>query len=79
MEVLLRYFRYTKEEIDGMSDMDALRRYYIALRLMEAMSGGGGGGTHGSYTPDRPSPPASSTPRRRSAGGSSDSYSFPGG
>ena len=62
-----------------MTDMEALRRYYVASRLMEAMSGRGeGGGQYGSYTPDRP-PPASSAPRRRSSSRSSDSYSFPSG
>ncbi|ASE99948.1 hypothetical protein [uncultured virus] len=80
VEIVLRYFRYTKAEIDEMSDLDAFRRYYVASKLMEAMSGmggGGGGGQYGSYTPDR----LPSKERRRSsqATQSTDSYSFPSG
>lgn len=76
IEVLLRYFRYTKEEIDQMSDMDALRRFYVAQKLLEALSGGGGGES-GSYTSPTKAPPA--TPRRGAVDRSSDSYSFPAG
>ena len=79
VEVVLRYFRYTKAEIDEMSDLDAFRRYYVASKLMEAMSGmGGGGGQYGSYTPDRP--PSKERRRRPSQSTqSTDSYSFPSG
>ena len=75
IEVLLRYFRYTKEEIDQMSDMDALRRYYIASKLLVSMSGGGS--EDGSHTPSPSAPPA--VPRRERSTKSADSYSFPSG
>jgi len=73
IEVLLRYFRYTKEEIDQMSDMDALRRYYVAQKLLEAISGGG---RESGSSPLPPSAPPA-TPRRGQVDRSADSYSFP--
>ena len=76
IEVLLRYFRYTKEEIDQMSDMDALRRYYVAQKLLEAISGGGSGEAS-SYSPPPSAPSAPS--RRGKVDRSADSYSFPSG
>jgi len=77
IEVILRYFRYTKEEIDQMSDMDALRRYYIATKLLVSMSGGSGG-EYGSHTPPPSASPAA-VPRRGRSAKSADSYSFPSG
>ena len=64
-----------------MDDMGALRRYYVASKLMAQMSGTGAG-EYGSYTPDqRPPPPAapSRSRKRRGGGRNADSYSFPTG
>lgn len=82
VEVVLRYVRYTKEEIDEMSDLDAFRRYYVAQKMLEAVSGGGGGGEYGSYTPDRPPPQRrrrKRSPQSPQSSQSTESYSFPGG
>ena len=80
VEVVLRYVRYTKEEIDSMSELDAFRRYYVAQKMLEAMSGGGGGGgEYGSYAPDRPPPQRRSRRSSPQSSQSAEAYSFPGG
>jgi len=79
--------RYTKEEIDEMDDFSALRRYYVAVELLQSMAGGGadgqgrplGGGPSGGIRDTsaaaqrRSSSPAPSRTRR------GDTYSFPSG
>ena len=63
-----------------MDDMGALRRYYVASKLLQQVSGGGTG-EYGSYTPDQRAPPPATSRRQRRGGGSgsADSYSFPTG
>ena len=66
--------RYTKEEIDGMGDIAAYRRYFAAVAVLQEMSG-----TQTSNPPPLGGgPPPTQTRPRRASSRSSSPTSAPG-
>jgi len=66
--------RYTKEEIDGMGDIAAYRRYFAAVAVLQEMSGTGSSNP----APLGGGPPPTQTRPRRASSRSSSPTSAPG-
>ena len=66
--------RYTKEEIDGMGDIAAYRRYFAAVAVLQEMSGTGAS----TPIPLGGGPPPTQTRPRRASSRSSSPTSAPG-